>query len=95
MSFNALPLPDAEVGIPNAPISSFPPSPLWRRCLVDDEPVDAEQFHRLDELLEIHGFPNVAVDPKVVGGDHVLVFFRRGQHHHGNPPGPLIRFDDL
>src|SRR5207237_1243897 len=50
----------------------------WR---VEDEPVDPELAHGLDELAEVDRLADVAVRAQAVAGDDVLLFAGRGEDH--------------
>src|SRR5436190_16011358 len=58
-----------------------------RRQLVEKYPVQPELRHRVRELSEYDRLPHVAVGAELVAAQHVFIFARRRENHHGNQPG--------
>src|SRR5205814_1235897 len=63
-------------------------SPRGRR-LVQHEPIEPQLPHRLHELSEVDGFPDVAVRPQPVARDQVPLLARGGEDDDWQQAGAL------
>src|SRR5512133_1582131 len=61
-----------------------------RRRHVDLEPVQAELPDGFGELMEIDGFPDVAVGAQIVTRGDVGLLAGRGEDHHRDAPGTAV-----
>src|SRR5690349_21814428 len=64
-----------------------------RRCLVQQQPIEAEHARGLGELLEVDGFDDVTVHAQRVAFDDVALLSRGGQHHDRNRLGARVALD--
>src|ERR1700730_15058046 len=71
-------------------------NPSWKTSggyLVHESPKEPRVSHDLDELREVHGFDQIAVDAQAVALHDVTLFRRRGEHHHRDHPGTFVGFE--
>src|SRR5208282_6101323 len=61
------------------------------RLLIQDQPIQSQLRHRLDKMFKFHRLADIAVDPQVVTGGHVLFLPGRRENDHGHAVGARLR----
>jgi hypothetical protein len=67
---------------------------LWR-AFVDDQPVESELPCGFCELIELDRLADIAITPRAVTPQDVLLLVRGGQDDHGDELGPIVGSDTV